>query len=268
MMKNGAINHFARLFRTLCHLFQIVHAQAAIFDFGVAWKRWWQYALIDHRRETHRIWCISCNQRKKRNYYAIRSDECLQVLQFPSGCVPSTMVRLINGITSMAPFSSRTISPISCSFGDMFLFGHSVIRACSIRRKNRSRCAIAWISLEYVVEGLKTVQLPDKQIFSYLWNLASLIISFRLLHQLLFGFFQHKTRLRVRNIRRQRVIVVSWIKIFFFIHFGTAQRWKFCIYEYFEVNLYIFKFKNFSKDLKKNMNFFIMKNFENSLVDI
>lgn len=49
VMENGAIDDFARLFRSLCHFFQIVHTQIAIFDFGVTRKGRRQYALIHHR---------------------------------------------------------------------------------------------------------------------------------------------------------------------------------------------------------------------------
>lgn len=73
---------------------------------------------------------------------------CSIELPFSVGCVPNGIVRLINGARSTAPFSKRTISFISCSLGEMLLLGFRAFNACSSKRTNFKRYAIAWMGCE------------------------------------------------------------------------------------------------------------------------
>lgn len=67
---------------------------------------------------------------------------------FTSGWVPFSIVFLIVGINSVAPFNNRTISAISVSFGETCLTGQRDINDYKINLKNFNRQVTAWISSE------------------------------------------------------------------------------------------------------------------------
>lgn len=63
--------------------------------------------------------------------------------------MPISIVRLIRGIKSTAPLSKRTISFISCSFGETHLFGVRAVSACKNKRKNFIRLKMAVIPYNF-----------------------------------------------------------------------------------------------------------------------
>lgn len=133
------MHNFTGLLCAMHQFFKERYTKISRFDFGVTRKCWRQDTLIDCRRKSHWIWCVVC---VKRNFSLSTQNIVIRkynVLPSGSGCVPRQIVRLISGIRSAAPFSSRTISFISCSFGDTLLLGARADNACKNSRRNFSR---------------------------------------------------------------------------------------------------------------------------------